>query len=97
MRKVLASLFLGAALLTPCGTALAEPSRSEQAGWGIRPEKTAPTLLDLARWLSDRFRRAASPADVEPTPVPAPAPGSSPAPGLTPDIVCPERVHCPIG
>lgn len=97
MKKVLAFLFLGAVLLASCGSALAEPSRPPETRWGIRPERSAPVLFDFARWLSDRFRGAAITVDAEPAPVPAPAPVSNPAPGLTPDIVCPERIHCPIG
>ena len=99
MRKVLASLFLGAALLAPCGSAIAEAPRPQEARWGMRPEKSAPALFDFARWLSARFGGVLGSVEAEPMPAPEPeiAPVESPVPGATPDIVCQDRIHCPIG
>lgn len=95
MRKTLASLFLGAVLLAPCGAALAESPRPVEPRWGIRPEKRSPTLLDFARWLSEKFGSVVLPAESEPTPSTDPVPG--PYTDLDPDIVCLDREHCPIG
>lgn len=100
MRKILASLFLGAALLAPCGSAFAEAPRQQEARWGIQPERSAPALLDFARWLSQRFGGVLGSVETEPIPAPPEpesAPVVSPAPSATPDSVCPERIHCPIG
>jgi hypothetical protein len=92
-------MFLGAALLAPCGSALAETPRPAEARWGIRPEKSAPALVDFARWLSRRLGGVFGSAEVELAPVPDPVanPIPDPTPDPTPDAVCPERVHCPIG
>lgn len=99
MKKVLASVFLGAALLASCGSAFAEAPRQQEARWGIRPARSAPALLDFARWLSQRFGGVLGSVEAEPMPAPEPepAPVASPAPGATPDAVCAERIHCPIG
>jgi len=94
VRKTLVALLLGASLIAPCRSVLAETPRPSEARWGIRPEKRSPTLLDFARWLSERFRPAALEYEVEPLPEPAPV--SSPDPGPAP-ATCPERIHCPIG
>lgn len=95
MRKTLYSLILGAALLAPCADALAEAHRPAEPGWGIRPEKNRPPLLDFARWLSERFGRVALPGEPEAAPVTAPA--IRPDPDPQPTGVCPPRDHCPIG
>jgi len=95
VKKTLTSLILGAALLGPCGSALAETPQPAEPRWGIRPEKSAPVFLDFARWLSERLGRVALPAETEPTPVTVPV--SSPVPGPSPNIVCLPRQHCPIG
>lgn len=97
MRKVLASLFLGAVLLAPCGAVSAETPRPAEPRWGIRPERSAPALLDLARWLSARLRLVAEPLEADPVPLPAPDPAPAPGTVFSPDVVCPERQHCPIG
>jgi hypothetical protein len=95
VRKTLASLFLGAALLVPCGSALSETPRPPEPRWGIRPEKSAPALLDFARWLSERLRGIATPAATDPAPTPLPVWNPNPEPNL--DVICPSREHCPIG
>lgn len=95
MRKTLYSILLGAALLAPCGAALAETPRPNEPRWAIRPEKSSPALLDFARWLSERFGRVVLPAEAEPEPVTDPV--VVPEPGLAPDSTCLPRDHCPIG
>jgi len=97
VRKVLSSLLLGACLLAPCGSVLAETPRPAEPGWGIRPERSAPGLLDFARWLSERFRLVTDSEEIEPTPPPVLDPELIPPPGAASDFVCPERQHCPIG
>ena len=91
MKKLMASFVLGVALLAACGTAVAEPPRSVEPRWGIQPEKTAPSILDFARWLSEKARRAT----VTNEPVSPPAPNLGPP--IDEDAVCLDRWHCPIG
>jgi hypothetical protein len=95
VRKTLASLFLGVALLFPSASAFAESPRPVEPRWGIRPERSAPSLLDFARWLSDRVRSTIILDDPEPEPTPTPAPSTETTPDT--DFVCPTREHCPIG
>ncbi len=101
MKKSLVSVALGIALLTASGVASAAPRRSAEPHWGIRPERTsAPSSLDLARWLARRLLESAS--LIAPVPVvlpedPQPTGETEPA-TVGPDSVCvPERGHCPVG
>ena len=76
MKKSLALIVLGAALLAASGVANAEPRRAAEPSWGIRPDRTAvPSPLDLARWLARRLAGTLG----DPVPVPF-APPSGPAP-----------------
>lgn len=97
MKKVLASLLLGACLLAPCGSVLAETPSPAEPGWGLRPERSAPALLDFARWLSERLHLLTDSEEIEPSALPVPDPGLMPPPDGDSDFVCPERQHCPIG
>lgn len=101
MKKSLVSVVLGIALLTASGVASAAPRRSAEPHWGIRPERTsAPSSLDLARWLARRLLETALltiPAPVVPPEDPQPTGETEPA-TVGPDSVCvPERGHCPVG
>lgn len=99
MKKVVATVVLGCALLAASGTASAEQNRGVEPRWGIRPERSPrPTPLDFARWLARRLDEA------DAVPVPPPAvqpPKSAPVPDWGPndgELICPpERAHCPVG
>ncbi len=97
MKKTLVTAALAAALLTPASIEAASPARrgaprpavqSEQ-----RPSEAPSPLIDLSRWLTERLRALADPFNPPPDPEPLPAPNADPGPG----VVCPDRVHCPIG
>ncbi len=99
MKKVIATVVLGIALLAASGIANAEQSRDNEPHWGIRPERSsASSPLDFARWLARRLSWGMTvpvPLPTVPSPysAPVPDPGSKEA-----DEVCvPERGHCPMG
>jgi hypothetical protein len=101
VKKTLALVVLGVALLAASGVANAEPGRAAEPRWGIRPDRTAPpSPLDLARWLARRLAEAAGDSNLVPFAPPSnplPLSGTGPAP-VNPDEVCiPERSHCPLG
>lgn len=97
MKRVLASIVLGTALLAPCGSALGEQHRATEPSWGIKPERPAPVSpLDLAHWLARRLSEAVGVLVPAPT-TPVPAPVTSPVPNEGDETCPPERWHCPIG
>ena len=97
MRKTLASIVLGGALLFVSGAAMAESPRPVEPRWGLRAERTAPVSpLDLARWMARRLIEAVGIPGPESTDD-GPAPVTTPPP-VVPDTTCPpDRVHCPVG
>ena len=101
MKKVIATVVLGIALLVASGVADAEESRAAEPRWGIRPDRSSVSSpLDLARWLARRLSEGmAVPVLLLPTPTPRSAPVTGPMPNdAEGDAVCPpERVHCPVG
>jgi len=100
VKKSLASIVLGVALLAVAGVANADQRRPEEPRWGIRPERASnPSPLDLARWLARRLLETAAtvPVPIAPSADPYPVPGTDPAPVGTDEICVPERGHCPIG
>lgn len=97
MKRVLATIVLGAALLGPGGYALGEQHRTTEPRWGIKPERSAPASpLDLARWLARRLSEAVGVLVPEPT-TPVSAPVTSPTPNDGDETCPPERWHCPVG
>lgn len=101
MKKTLASVVLGAVLLGVSGIANAEQQPSAESRWGIRAERgSAPSPLDLARWLARRLLASAGesiPLPFAQPPAPLPSPGTAPAPVNTDEVCIPERQHCPVG
>jgi len=101
VKKPLAFVVLGIALLTASGIAHAAPRRSAEPRWEIRSERSsAPSSLDIARWLAKRLLETAFlTAPVPVVPPEAPQPPGDPEPSTVgADGVCvPERGHCPIG
>ncbi len=101
MKKSLSSVVLGIALLTASGVASAAPRRSAEPRWEIRSERaSAPSSLDLARWLARRLLESAS--LLAPVPVvlpedPEPSGEMEPATDGAGDGCVPERGHCPVG
>lgn len=101
MKKTLASVVLGAALLSVSGLANAEQQPSAESRWGIRSERgSAPSALDLARWLARRLLETAGDSilvPLAPPPLPLPSPGPGPDPDFPDEVCVPERTHCPMG
>jgi hypothetical protein len=101
VKKVIAAVILGIALLAASGVAKAEESRAAEPRWGIRPHRTsASSPLDLALWLARRLSEGmAVPVPLPPIPAPKSAPVTGPMPNEGGgDAICPpERVHCPVG
>lgn len=99
MKKVIATVVLGIALLVASGVANAEDSRAAEPRWGIRPDRSSvPSPFDLARWLARRLSEGMAvpaPLPVIPSPKSAPVPDAGPNNG---ELICPpERAHCPVG
>ncbi len=101
MKKVIATVILGIALLAASGVANAEESRTAEPRWGIRQDRnSASSPLDLARWLARRLSEGvAVPVLLPPTQTPRSAPVTGPTPndGGGEAICPPERGHCPVG
>jgi len=99
VKKVVATVVLGCALLATSGIANAEQNRETEPRWGIRPEKSsASSPLDFARWLARRLTEGMA----IPVPLPvAPGPTSAPITEPTPndgEVICPpDRAQCPMG
>lgn len=97
MKKTLASIILGGALLFASGAALADSTRPAEPRWGIRPERVAPSsTFDLARWMARRLIEAVGVSLPEPSD-PVSAPATTPTPIELESTCPPERVHCPVG
>ena len=99
MKKVVATVILGCALLATCGIASAEQIREAEPRWELRSEKSAATSpLDFARWLARRLNEGmAIPVPLPAVPSPKSAPVTEPGPNDGEVICPPERIHCPVG
>jgi len=99
VKKVVATVILGCALLATSGSANAGQSREAEPGWGIRPERSsASSPLDFARWLARRLNEGmAIPVPLPVVPGPKSAPVTDPGPNEGDELCVPERGHCPVG
>lgn len=99
MKKVVATVILGCALLATSGIANAEQSRKAEPSWGVLPERSAAfSPLDFARWLARRLNEGmAIPVPLPVVPGPKSAPVTSPGPNDGDEVCVPERGHCPVG
>lgn len=105
MKKSVATIVLGTALLATSGVSYAGQQKSTEPQWGLRPERhSTSSPLDLARWFARHFIQSVGlpvPIPVTIEPVPAAAPSAAPSTTTAPadnDLICdPQREHCPIG
>lgn len=96
MKKSIPSFVLGIALLVTSAAVVAEEPREAEPRWGIRPESSVTSPIDLARWLARRLLGVDEPTPVTPVSPSWPAPGKAPAPAAPNEVCIPERVHCPV-
>lgn len=99
MKKVVATVVLGAALLSTSGIANAETRQEVDPRWGIRPERSSAfSPVDFARWLARRLNEGmAIPVPLPAVPGPKSAPVTDPGPNDGDEVCVPERGHCPMG